>query len=92
MYPFIWLKGGGSQESVMVVEFMEMMEKLLGGAVGTEGKTIVQYAVNSTRETLYMKSCLFHLVSSTLIACMCVTLQPLSIFKLRKSNPGPSDY
>ena len=34
MYPFIWSKGGGSQESVMVVEFTEMTEKLLGGAVG----------------------------------------------------------
>ena len=47
----------------MVVEFMEMMEKLLGGAVGTEGKAIVQYSVHSMRETLYMNSCLFHFVS-----------------------------
>ena len=41
MYPFIWSKGGGSQESVMVVEFIEMTEKFLGGALGAEEKTSV---------------------------------------------------
>ena len=34
MYPFIWSKGGGSQERVIVVEFMKLTEKLLGGALG----------------------------------------------------------
>ena len=35
MYPFIWSEGGGSQDSVMVVELIEMTERLLGGALGT---------------------------------------------------------
>ena len=34
MYPFIWSEGGGSQDSVMVVELIEMTERLLGGALG----------------------------------------------------------
>ena len=34
MYPFIWSEGGGSQESVIAVEFMKLTEKLLGGALG----------------------------------------------------------
>ena len=28
----------------MVVEFMEMIERLLGGALGAKGRTSVQYA------------------------------------------------
>ena len=56
MYPFIWSKGGGSQESVMVVEFMEMIERLLGGALGAKGRTSVQYAVDIVRETMGSKS------------------------------------
>ena len=34
MYPFIWSKGGGSQERMIVVEFMKLTEKLVGGALG----------------------------------------------------------
>ena len=34
MYPFIWSKGGGSQKRVIVVEFIKLTEKLLGGALG----------------------------------------------------------
>ena len=34
MYPFIWSKGGGSQERVIVVEFVKLTEKLVGGALG----------------------------------------------------------
>ena len=47
MYPFIWSKGGGSQESVKVVEFMEMTERLRGGALGTESrKTIPKHLMS----------------------------------------------
>ena len=34
MYPFIWSKGGGSQERMIVVEFVKLTEKLVGGALG----------------------------------------------------------
>ena len=40
----------------MVVEFIEMTEKLLGGAVGAKGRTSVQYAVDIVRETMGSKS------------------------------------
>ena len=36
----------------MVVEFMEMIERLLGGALGAKGGTSVQYAVDIVRETM----------------------------------------
>ena len=38
MYPFIWSKGGRSQERVKVVEFTEITERLCGGALGTESR------------------------------------------------------
>ena len=69
MYPFIWSKGGGSQERVIVVEFMKLTEKLLGGALGavevdfthtdylsyTTWKQFSQSAVHMPREYIPMK-------------------------------------
>ena len=41
MYPFIWSKGGGSQESIIVVELTKMTERLRGGALGAESRKAI---------------------------------------------------
>ena len=47
-----WSEGGGFQESEMVVELMEMTEKLPGGAVGAIGKDISSIYYYSNSHTL----------------------------------------
>ena len=44
----IWSNGGRSHESVMVVELMEMMEKLSGGAVGAIRKDVSSNTVRTS--------------------------------------------